>query len=734
MKRPMLVSGTAIGLSSVILVSWGIKSLFFLLLGTASVFVLYYIKPLKLRGKIMIPAICLSVIVSCISFGLYHFTKIVPVTKFDNRVADISGKIISTPEETEYGNTFILKTDSIGNEEQNTKIRVYSTSGNGTDFKLYDYVSLSDAKLTLARNEYNKPDSESLSDAVFLETTVEKPDVLWECERTPFYYCLRLKEIITRRINDYMAEYRAGFLTGMLFGDKSNIDGDITNDFRATGISHLLAVSGLHTSTWCACIIALLTLFRVKEKLRNTVCIIFLCGLCIVSGFTPSVVRASIMMSVFLIAPFFKEEADPLNSLGLAVALLVLNNPYIIASLSFLLSVFATSGVLASMFLLPKIQRGLNKLKKPKLQKFIEYILNTLLSTVFAGLFTLPVSAYFFGVFSTVSPLTNLICIKPAFWSLISGVVATAISFLPQKIPQLISIFIFRISAVFSDFVTKTANTLGKLSFCTLPIHKEYFISGLILITIISLTGFLLFRINRKKTFLIIPSVISTVALCLCVLLPCSTLLPPSLTIVNVGNGINASLRQGLEYAYINCGAGKDTVPYNFLPVAKCEKLDFLYVGKSDYKTNKVTEYLTAYSPETAVVTEYAKELINRKKLPFKGNTVISDSYIHRFNEEITLRTVDTYPLSCVIIKGRKKTAAICYGTNSDIGLLFEEYGAPDVLVLSGNIPERLPETVDTLIISGDSEIIANKNLPTLKSQCKKYYSTAENGNIKILL
>ena len=90
--------------------------------------------------------------------------------------------------------------------------------------------------------------------------------------------------------------------------------------------------------------------------------------------------------------------------------------------------------------------------------------------------------------------------------------------------------------------------------------------------------------------------------------------------------------------------------------------------------------------------------------------------------------------MSCVIIKGKKKTAAICYGTNSDIGLLFEEYGAPDVLVLSGNIPERLPETVDTLIISGDGEIIANKNLPTLKSQCKKYYSTAENGNIKILL
>jgi hypothetical protein len=66
-----------------------------------------------------------------------------------------------------------------------------------------------------------------------------------------------------------------------------------------------------------------------------------------------------------------------------------------------------------------------------------------LLSTTFAGIFTLPLSAYFFGVFSTVSPLTNIICVKPAFWSLISGVIATAVSFIPQNITQLIAIFIF---------------------------------------------------------------------------------------------------------------------------------------------------------------------------------------------------------------------------------------------------------------------------------------------------
>ncbi|MGN1316549.1 MAG: ComEC/Rec2 family competence protein [Acutalibacteraceae bacterium] len=734
MKRPMLVSGTAVWLSSAILISAGIKSLFFLLLGTVSVFVLYCIKPLNLRSKIIIPTICLSVVISCISFGLYHFTKIVPATKLDNTVTNISGKIISTPEETAYGNKFILKTDIIGNDKQRTKIQVFITSDNDANFKLYDYVSLPNAKLTIVRNEYNKPDAESMGDGVILETSVENLNVLWESERTPFYYCLRLKEIITCQINTYMTEYHAGFLSGMLFGDKSHIDDDITTDFRATGIAHLLAVSGLHTSTWCAYIIALLTLFRLKEKLRNTFCIIFLCGLCIVSGFTPSVVRASIVMAVLLIAPFFKEEADPLNSLGFAVVLLILNNPYIITSPSFLLSVFATLGVLASLLLFKTIRPKLKRIKNRGLLKFTEYFLSTLFSTVFAGLFTLPVSAYFFGAFSTVSPLTNLICVKPAFWSLITGVVATAISFLPQKIPQLVSIYIFKISILFSDFVTKTANALEKLTLCTLPIHKEYFILGLAVVTIISLMGFLLFKINRNKLFLKISSIISAVALCLCVVLPCTTLLPPSLTVINVENGVNISLRQGLEYAYINCGAEKYAEYYNCLPMAKCETLDFLYVGKTDYTTNAVTEYLTSYSPETTVVTKYSKEILNKSNMSLPQDTVISNSYIHRFNDEITLQTVDTYPLSCVIIKGTKKTVAICYGENSDINLLFEKYGAPDVLVLSENVPQRLPENVETLIISSDSEIILNKNLSTLKSQCKKYYSTAENGNIKILL
>jgi len=734
MKRPMLVSGTAIGLSSAILILMGINALPFLLLCAVSVFILFFIKPLKSRDKIIIPAICISIILSCIFFGIYHFAKITPATRLDNTVTDISGKIITTPQETVYGTKFILKTDHIGNDNKTTKIQVYLSSEYDMELKLYDYISLPNTKLTIVRNEYNKPDADSISDGIILETQSSNINVLWESEKTPYYYCLRFKEIVTEQIKAYLPKYEAGFLLGMLFGDKTELDGDIVNDFRATGIAHLLAVSGLHTSTWCAYIIAFLKLFKRKEKFRNIICLLFLCGLCIVSGFTPSVVRASIMMAVVLFAPFFQEEQDPLNSLGFAVAILTLNNPYIITSVSFLLSVSATLGVLCSIYVIAKINPLINKVKPNPLRKITDWLSNNITTSVFAGLFTLPISAYFFGVFSLVSPITNILCVKPAFWSMLFGVLATAFSFIPQNIIQLIAIFLFDISTLFSDFVTDFANTLEKFKFCTLPTHKEYFLLGLITVTIIALTGFFIFKKKNNNKILKISAVVCVFAMSLSIILPCTELTPATLSVINVKNGVNISLRQGLKYAYINCGASSADIPYDYIPSAKCEKLDFLYIGKADETTNELTKALLTHSPQATVVTEHSKGTLNESNIILKQNTLISNSYTHKFNDEITLQTVDTYPVGCVIMKGYGKSVAICYGSSLDIEYIFENYGVPDVLVLSGNIPEALPENVDTLIISSDSDVILNKNIPTLKNQCKKYYTTAEKGDIKIIL
>ena len=734
MKRPMLVSGTAIGLSTAFLVFSGIGVLPFLLLGAVSVFVIYFIKPLKLKEKIIIPTICISVISACIFFGAFHFTKIAPAKNLHNTVTDVSGKIITSPQETPFGTSFTLKADRIGNKNQTTKIQVLLNYEYETDFKLYDYISLPSAKLTVIKNDYNKPDADSMSDGIILEAQASDLNILWESEKTPYYYCLRLKEIVTEQITRYLDNFHAGLILGMLFGDKTLLDSDIKNDFRATGIAHLLAVSGLHTSTWCGYIIAFLKLFKAKEKLRNALCLLFLTLLCIVSAFTPSVMRASIMMAVVLFAPFFNEEQDALNSLGFAMGLLVLNNPYVIVAPSFLLSFFATLGILVSINITAKAEGKILKIKNKPLQKITEYLSSGLFTSVFAGIFTLPISAYFFGVFSILSPVTNIICVKPAFWSLLSSVVATAISFIPNSITHSASIFLFYITKLLSDFVTNVADNLEKFRFCTLPTHKEYFICGLISVILISSLSFLIYSKKKNKIIIKLSVVFSAIFMSLSIILPCTSLTPATVSVINVGNGVNVSLRQGLKYAYFNCGASSDDIPYDFVPLAKCEALDFLFIGNADKKTNEITQALLTHSPEITVVTEDSKGDLNESNVNLRQNTIVSDSYSYNFNAESTIQTVDTYPVSCVIIKGYGKTIAISYGSNSDLHLIFEAYGAPDILVLSKSIPEDLPENVDTLIISSNSDVIINKNISALKKQCNKFYTTAEDGDIKIIL
>ena len=734
MKRPMLVSGTAIGLSSAFLVLFGTGALPFLLLGAVSVFVIYFVKPLKLREKIIIPTICISVFLSCIFFGIYHFTKIVPATKLDNTITNVSGKIITPPQDTAYGTKFTLKTDRIGNDNKTTKIQVYLSSEYDIELKLYDYISLPNAKLEIVRNEYNKPDAEYLSDNIILETQTKYCNYLWESEKTPYYYCLRFKEIVTEQIKAYLPQYNAGFLLGMLFGDKAEIDPDITNDFRATGIAHLLAVSGLHTSTWCAYIILFLKLFKVKEKVRNIFCLLFLVLLCIVSAFTPSVMRASIMMAIVLLAPFFKEQQDPLNSLGFSVAILTLHNPYVITSVSFLLSVSATLGVLIALSVHGKTRYKIAKIKNKTIKKTTEFLLNNFITATFTGLFTLPFTTYFFGVFSTVSALTNIICVKPAFWSLISGVVATAISFIPQNIPQVIAIFIFKISTIFANFVTGVANALEKFKFCTLPIHKEYFLLSVILILIILIFAILIFNLQKREIFKAFVISLCAVIFTLCILLPCTKILPATIYVTNVKNGINITLRQGLKYAYFNCGASDNDAYIESLPKAKCETLDFLYVCKENKITNDITKRLISYKPQTTVITEFTKGGLNESDIDLPQNTIISNSYIHKFNNEITIHIVDTYPACCVIIENNEKTVLISYGDNSDLKPIFETFGNHDILILSENLPEKLPRDIETLIISSDTAVILNKNLTTLKNQTQKLYTTAEDGDIKVIL
>ncbi len=736
MKRPMLISSISMTIVCAFLMLFSKTAAVVTVMLAVSVFIIYLIKPLKLRKHIIIPTICIFSLLISVSFLAYTHSKIEPCLQYDGETTYISGKVISTPVSENGYTTFTVKSENISGANKTLKIDVTLPENSAEEIKLYDFVSMDEAEFSVIKNENNRPDITYAADGIILSAYSNEANVLWHSERTPFYYCLRFKEIISQKISDYMHTDTGGLLKGMLFGDSSDIEYNTLKSFRNSGIAHLLAVSGLHTSLWCGLLILLLKLIRVPKKARNVICIIFLIAFCVVSAFTPSVIRASLMMFVVLIAPFFKRKPDSLNSLGFAVTFLLLCNPYIIMSVSFQLSVTSTLGVLLASDYETKIHKKTQNLKLKPLKNTCDYILSSLLISISAGIFTLPVSSYYFNVFSIISPLTNIFCVKLAFYGMLSGTAATGLAFIDNLYIKNIAIFIFDITEYILNTVVDISKTFSSFKHCTVPVHKEWLIYGIITAAVIIFTGFILCKLKRNERAVKITAVFAVVVLFINISVP---VLPTrnsnTLTVLSSGNNIHLIIRSGTHYMYIV--NGEESVPtdiYDYLPKATCETLDYYLATYLSYEAVYDLEKIKrVVEPLETHITPSIKYVAESKNIEFPENTIVSTTGEYTLNAKINVEIVDTYPMQYVIIKGNEKTVYIHLHGDTNFREVIDTTPG-DVFIYNGTVPEEIPENTETVIINSDSSIITDINLTSLKEKSSDFHLTATDGDVQIII
>ena len=141
-------------------------------------------------------------------------------------------------------------------------------------------------------------------------------------------------------------EPEASLGQALLLGMRDTIPDAVLDDFRATGTSHLLAISGLHVGILMA--LALPVSARVFGRRRSLYLIVPLVAVwlyAVLAGLSPSVVRASIMGTVYLAALALGRPRSILPALGLAAAVMVAVSPNILWSVSFQLSFAAMAGI-----------------------------------------------------------------------------------------------------------------------------------------------------------------------------------------------------------------------------------------------------------------------------------------------------------------------------------------------------------------------------------------------------
>lgn len=206
----------------------------------------------------------------------------------------------------------------------------------------------------------------------------------------------RLVDVIDRNL----PSPAAGLLTGILFGQRSRLPEEVQENFRSSGVGHLLAVSGLHVGLVAALILGLWRLLGLRGKLPLFMAIVLVFAYAYLTGMRPSALRAAIMISFTLGALLLERDRDLPTAVALAALITLVLNPLHLFSIGFQLSYVAT---LSIIYLQPPLAAAALKLKLPK---FIRPLLTV---TLAAQIGVLPLCAYYFHHIPVGALLFNII-------------------------------------------------------------------------------------------------------------------------------------------------------------------------------------------------------------------------------------------------------------------------------------------------------------------------------------
>ena len=219
----------------------------------------------------------------------------------------------------------------------------------------------------------------------------------------------RLYSAVRMRILELFPEDTAPFALALLTGDTGRLTYGVRNRMSLVGVSHVVAVSGMHVSLICALV---LNLCMGKKRIAAGICLGAIWFFGAMLGFSPSVTRAVIMNSVLLMAPLLKREYDSLTALGFALMILLLKNPFSVSSAGLQLSFASVGGIILLTNPVSQLLRGLfpQKVQKKKLLwKLVTFVTTAVATTIGASLFTVPLSAYYFETVSLISVVSNVI-------------------------------------------------------------------------------------------------------------------------------------------------------------------------------------------------------------------------------------------------------------------------------------------------------------------------------------
>ncbi len=626
----------------------------------ALLFVSSVVKPL--RQNMTIPTALLSVCTALCLF-LAANAQYETISKiYNDTTVTVSGTLISLP--TTNGSTryYTVRTDEVNGAKEHINIRIASSSPvdlEPTDTltaKLDTYVLGAEDDEFL---EYYRSKN-ILIGGIFNgdDTQVVKGN-----NKSISSLILKVRYELYNEITNVLPNDYGAVVCGLVLGEKSALSERVSNAFRLCGVSHLFAVSGLHVSIWSSLIYGKLRKLGLGSKKSSMFSILFCLFFMLLTGANPPVIRAGFMMILVYAANIIQKEAEPINSIGFSLIVMLFQNPYCALSVSLWLSLLATLGILI-------LYNGINDILKKPFEKIpskavksaINYVISLIAVCVSVNIFTLPVYFFKFKSISLVLLEANLIMV---FLGKLCMEIAGAGSVLSLIGLNFIGTPLITVSGAVAKVLIASALHLSSRRYLLMPVTSPLIIT-VFCISMVTLM-FMTYVLKKKGKALRITALSLALVFVLCgTYVYAKSLITPEIIVRQSDGGISAVIKYR-GYSAVVFADNEDYAASSVCDIMEdnaVSRIDVLALYESEKKARKLIE-----SYNVGEILTDDPDLCD--KVYYMGKL----SNIERHTASLSSLTIATQNDFChVIFNG--KTTLICL----DASALPEDYRCDSII------------------------------------------------------
>lgn len=460
LKRPLFYISMSFVIGMYILSVMSFETAVIVSVCAGVAFLIMFIRKFSVKNTVTLLLCALMFFLGCVRYELSNDIKAKELYTHVDNLTKISGEVIEPTAITEKTVSFIAKVTSVDEDgyvvicdekvrfshfiQEGTLIEELNIPKLGNTFSVIGQITVPNGAMNTGGFDYSrylKGDNIFFQCEIFLEDL----EITGYEERVVPHIWANFRQ---RCISFYDAAFpgdEGAVLKAFVLGDKSSLTTEIENSFSASGLAHILAVSGLHVSVFTAAIAGLLRLLKTskrKQMLTSAIAGVFFV---LFTGASVSAIRAGVMSVMALVAKLVYRKADPISVLAEVAAIFCLINPHIIFDASFMLSFAATVGIL---ILNDTIDNLFNPVyKRFNSSKFIHRKIVEIIKLIPVGIsaqvFVIPILVYLFNGFSVMSVIATLVVTPLLQPLLVGGLVFCAASFIDNTLAAPVGGFIY---------------------------------------------------------------------------------------------------------------------------------------------------------------------------------------------------------------------------------------------------------------------------------------------------